>query len=81
NSWINDGFISNDQQIIGTYLHGLFDQPDITQQIMLWVNPDFESTSNFSLDEHREQQLNKLADCYRQHLDLDKIQSIAGITL
>ncbi|NVK24387.1 MAG: cobyric acid synthase, partial [Gammaproteobacteria bacterium] len=59
NSWINDGFISNDQQIIGTYLHGLFDQPDITQQIMLWVNPEFDSTSNFSLDEHREQQLNK----------------------
>ena len=79
NSQKPDGFVSSDQQIIGTYIHGLFDSPEFTQELMNWVNPNFQTNIVFDLDEHREKQLDKLAGCYRAHLDIEQIKSIIGI--
>jgi adenosylcobyric acid synthase len=71
-----DGLMSNDQQIIGTYLHGLFDNVDATKLIINWVNPDSHITKFIDLNDHREQQLTKLAEVCKTHLAIDKIQLI-----
>lgn len=71
-----DGFISSDNQIIGTYIHGLFDQPQMHQVLFDWVVPDNKITEVFDLTSHREQQLDALAASLRAHLDLDQINQI-----
>jgi adenosylcobyric acid synthase len=73
-TWHNnqtDGVISADNQIFATYCHGLFDQPCALSALLHWaglVNP-----LKFDLNQQREQQINRLADCLEQHLDLEKI--------
>ena len=71
-----DGVISTDGQIIGTYLHGLFDSVAVTELILNWLKPDCKLDSYVDLDSHREQQLNKLADVCRDYLAIDKISDI-----
>ena len=71
-----DGFISEDGQIIGTYLHGLFDSEQMCQAIFNWILPEHNITEQLDINQHREQQLNNLAQVCKQHLDIDKIQQI-----
>jgi adenosylcobyric acid synthase len=71
-----DGFISNDNQIAATYLHGLFDQGAVTNAILHWVKKDHGVQSAINIDEHREVQLNRLADICEQHLHMDSIEQI-----
>lgn len=73
NGLLHDGVISEDNQIIGTYLHGIFDDIQATKAILKWVKPAQNLAQFIDLNEHREQQLNQLADVCREHLAMDKI--------
>lgn len=70
-----DGFISDDNAIAGTYLHGLFDEADATSQILKWVKPSA-SINPISIATHREQQLERLATMCETHLNIQQIISI-----
>ncbi|CAM4029026.1 cobyric acid synthase [Pseudoalteromonas byunsanensis] len=72
-----DGFISDDNQIVGTYLHGLFDTPDAANMILAWASDGRVQANAFDLAKHREQQLERLADACEQHLDIDKLLAMA----
>jgi adenosylcobyric acid synthase len=76
NGELIDGVISADGQIIGTYLHGLFDSVAATELLLNWLKPDCKLDSYVDLDSHRELQLNKLADVCRDYLAIDKINKI-----
>lgn len=76
----NDGFISVDNQIMGTYIHGLFDSPEMNKAIFDWIDPKHNINQGFDLDAHRERQLNQLANTLTTHLDIEKIKQILGIT-
>lgn len=73
-----DGFISDDNKIIGTYLHGLFDSPELTQCLLTWIKPDI-NTHAIDIDKHRDQQVERLAEVCDAHLDIEKILDIAGV--
>ena len=77
-----DGFISEDNQIVATYLHGLFDHGEVTSALLQWVKKEHGVQSVIDIDEHRERQLNRLADICEQHLQMDEIEQIlqAGVT-
>ncbi len=79
---LTDGFISGDGQIAATYLHGLFDHGAVTNAILHWVNKTHGVQSTININEHREVQLNRLADTCEQHLNIDEIEQIlqAGVT-
>ncbi len=65
-----DGLIHADNNIAGTYLHGLFDTPAATNAILQWAG--FSANQNaIDIAEIREQQLDRLADCLEQHIDTD----------
>ncbi|PKM43294.1 MAG: cobyric acid synthase CobQ [Gammaproteobacteria bacterium HGW-Gammaproteobacteria-1] len=70
----DDGAVSADGQIIGTYLHGLFDQPAACDALLRWAglhnvcSPDYPTL--------RESQLDRLADAMEQHLDLAALLSM-----
>ncbi|MEN9455462.1 MAG: hypothetical protein RL210_981 [Pseudomonadota bacterium] len=56
----HEGAISNDGQILGTYLHGLFDAPEACQALLHWAGQP--GTQAVDLDALREQSLERLAD-------------------
>lgn len=71
-----DGCISDDGQIIGTYLHGFFDCPASTQVVLSWLGIKTMSQPIIDISQHREQQLERLASNCEEHLAMEKIQHI-----
>lgn len=72
---IHDGAISNNENIIGTYLHGIFDSPKATNTILSWAG--YSGTENaIDLNQHREVQLERLADTLDEHLDKSFLSSL-----
>lgn len=69
-----DGLQSDDGQILGTYLHGLFDSPDACQLILRWAG--LNDAKAIDINKIREQQLDRLADVLAEHLDMQKLQPI-----
>ena len=67
-----EGAISADNQIAGTYLHGLFDHTESTSAWLKWAGFNTEAAA-FDYAKVRESSLNRLADCIEQHLDWEKL--------
>ncbi|GAL18278.1 cobyric acid synthase [Vibrio maritimus] len=64
-----DGAISEDNQVLGTYVHGFFDMPDVVNLIAQWVNgADVES---FAINDEKENAIDRIADSIEEHLKLD----------
>ena len=70
----SDGCLSADNNVFGTYCHGLFDQPDACHLLLAWAGLQTEKTVNIA--EVREQQIERLADVLEQHMDLGTLQKI-----
>jgi len=66
-----DGAVSADGQILGTYLHGLFDRPESRDALLAWAG--LQPVWAPSLAELREQQLERLADALERHLDCNAL--------
>jgi adenosylcobyric acid synthase len=62
-----DGVLTADGQILGTYLHGLFDHPQARDELLRWAG--LASLPVVSIGEIREQQLERLADTLESELD------------
>ena len=69
-----DGVLSDDGNIMGTYLHGLFDLPDALTAILEWAGLRQVQTMDYPL--LREQQIDRLAQCVTEHLDMPRLQQI-----
>ncbi len=72
-----DGVVSDDNQVFGCYLHGLFDDPSACCLILEWAGLHT-SSSKSSVDMHhlQESQLERLAQSVEQHLDFEKIHKM-----
>ncbi len=68
-----EGAISPDNQIAGTYLHGLFDHAESIAAWLTWAGLANMEDSPFDYEQLREAGLERLADCVEQHLDWDKL--------
>ena len=73
---ISDGFIAADDQVAGTYLHGLFDTPSACDAILAWASSDSQTFNAIDMAQHTEQQLERLADCCEAHLDWQQLMQI-----
>lgn len=71
-----DGVINPNSQIIGTYLHGLFDTPSAATALLRWAG--FDTKDAVDLNAHREQQLERLADCLEASMTRDFLDNLAG---
>ncbi len=73
-----DGSIKNN--VIGTYFHGIFDNSEFTTEIINRIKKDkgldTDSTKVMNFKEYKEQEFDKLANLYEQHLDIDAIKRI-----
>ena len=67
----NDGAISDDNQLFGTYLHGLFDNTNACDVLLTWAGLKQVKTPDYY--RLREQGIDLLADTLEQYLDLSLI--------
>eukprot|EP01134_Creolimax_fragrantissima_P004681 CFRG4681T1 len=66
-----DGQVGLDNQVFGTYLHGIFEQSEACDAILSWAGCI--STQSIDFDKMRDESIEKLADVIETHLDLDKL--------
>ena len=73
-----DGAISEDGQILGTYLHGLFDTPAACDALLAWAG--LEAPQSPDHIARREAGIERLADAVEQHLDTRMLEQLFGLT-
>lgn len=64
----DEGALSADGQILGSYVHGLFDTPEALSALLQWAG--LRNPEPLDLARLREQSIDRLADTLEQHLDL-----------
>jgi adenosylcobyric acid synthase len=67
-----EGAMSQDKQIAGTYVHGLFDHAESCAAWLRWAGLD-NTEAQFDYEQLRETGLERLADCVERHLDWDRL--------
>ena len=73
----HDGARSVDGQILGTYLHGLFETPAACSALLRWAGlQDVQEVDYHAL---RERDVERLADLVEQHLDTDLLRTLCGV--
>ena len=71
-----DQRILQEQNCMGSYIHGLLDNPAVIEHILKPFNKAENKIQPLSADEFKQQQYDKLAAFVRQHLDINKIYEI-----
>ena len=72
--------IVNEGNVYGTYIHGIFDAPDVAKQIVATLlqekGCDPEGVKAFEMKEYKEKQYDALADVIRASLDMERVYDI-----
>lgn len=66
-----EGYISHDNAIIGTYLHGLFDHPEALNGLLNWAG--LAGADAFDYDQYKNKEIDRLADSCEEHMDIDAL--------
>ena len=74
-----DGAVSNDGQILGTYLHGIFETSDACQALLRWAG--LAGAQPVDYKALRESAIERLADTVDAHLDIATVTRLLGLTL
>jgi adenosylcobyric acid synthase len=69
-----DGALSDDGQILGTYLHGLFDSGEACAALLRWAGVAEPARQEYAA--LREATLERLADAVEQHLDTGRLRAL-----
>jgi adenosylcobyric acid synthase len=75
----SDGALSADGQVIGTYLHGVFDDPQALCALLQWAGLHGAETVDVSA--LREASIERLADAVQTHLDTAALEQLLGMTV
>ncbi len=73
----SDGGLSADGQVLGTYLHGLFEQPSAFAALLRWAGLD--EVEQVDYQALRERDIERLADQVELHLDSEQLRMLCGI--
>ncbi|MEB0104059.1 cobyric acid synthase CobQ, partial [Pseudomonas sp. CCI3.2] len=73
-----DGAQSADGQILGTYLHGLFESPPACSALLRWAG--LQNVQQVDYHALRERDIERLADLVENHLDGTLLRQLCGLT-
>jgi len=76
-----DGAINEASNVMGTYIHGIFDGTEFREYMLntLRIKKDMKPKKSNAYESLREKELDKLADIVRDSIDMDLIYKIVGI--
>ena len=66
-----DGAMSSDNQVLGTYLHGLFDETAACGALLEWAG--LADAPSFDYHAAREAGIDRMADAVEEHLDMNEV--------
>jgi adenosylcobyric acid synthase len=72
-----DGAQSEDGQVLGTYLHGVFEAPAACGALLRWAG--LEDVQEVDYHGLRERDIERLADLVERHLDTGLLRSLCGV--
>jgi adenosylcobyric acid synthase len=75
----DDGARSQDEQVLGTYLHGLFDEAHACAALLRWAG--LQEARPFDYVELRDREIDRLADAIEEHADVPAVLSWLDVTL
>ncbi len=71
---VEQGCITNDHQVAGCYVHGLFDSPQALQLFISWLGKEVDI--DISIDELEQRAINRVSDACQSFLDINKIEDL-----
>lgn len=76
-----DGYVSEDERIMATYLHGILDGEGLREKLLNSIRKEkgIEVKKSPKYESIRETEINKLADIVREALDIDALYKIMGL--
>ncbi len=72
-----DGALSDDGQVMGTYLHGLFESSASSAALLRWAG--LREVQQIDYHALRERDIERLADQVEAHLDSEKLRALCGL--
>lgn len=72
-----DGALSDDGQVMGTYLHGLFESSAASAALLRWAG--LREVQHIDYHTLRERDIERLADQVEAHLDTEKLRALCGL--
>ncbi len=72
-----DGVISKDNQILGSYIHGIFDEQDMMQYLLNWAG--VKNAQSFNYDALQESEIDRLADAVEKVLPISTLKKLLAI--
>ena len=69
-----EGALSDDGQLMGTYLHGLFEAPETCRALLRWAG--LQKVEHLDYAALREQGIERLADAIENRLDVDQLREL-----
>ncbi|PJK08514.1 cobyric acid synthase CobQ [Lysobacteraceae bacterium NML08-0793] len=74
-----DGACSSDDQVLGSYLHGLFNAPEALDLLLQWAG--LASAQPLDLAALRRASIERLADAVEAHLDTAALKKLMGVPI
>jgi len=74
----DDGAISADSLVIGTYVHGVFDKARACDALLGWAGLEAPKTPDYAAI--REAGIDRLADALEAHLDTARLEQLLGLS-
>lgn len=74
----HDGARAEDGQVAGTYLHGVFDEPDALAALLRWAG--LADAGSIDIGALREASFDRLADAIDSHLDIHLLSQWMGLS-
>ncbi|MBA1242714.1 cobyric acid synthase [Pseudomonas japonica] len=71
-----DGAVSADGQVMGTYVHGLFEEPAACAAVLRWAG--LKGATQLDYDALRERDIERLADLVEQHMDTARLRDLCA---
>ncbi|MBU0901728.1 MAG: cobyric acid synthase [Gammaproteobacteria bacterium] len=73
----SDGGMSADGQVLGTYLHGLFERTEACSALLRWAG--LREVQHVDYHALRERDIERLADLLDAHLDVERLRTLCGL--
>ena len=77
----DDGCVVENSRIMGTYIHGIFENPKITSRWLTCIGLSEIETSELEGFDARDREYDLLAEYFEEHIDVKSIMDILGLNV